>query len=282
MSGSELWVCRYCRSVNPARSGKCYRCHTPREVASARPEDLTVAHQESRPEASGTFQSSETYAVLLTVAAFALAVGTIIGTWVTVQVLQLRLAGDSAGADQLFAGRQLLLAVVPILAGLVLLAYAAWISRLVANLPALGLGYSRVSPRWAFFEPFIPGRNLYSLPARTAEVAKKLDDRDSVTLVIGLAWSLVVAPLPILILVNRLVVLFGTFNDLFLYYLIGTPITAAFLIAGLVVAVVVVWRVQRLQQARLEGWTGASSQATASSPATPPATTPPAAPPPAT
>ncbi len=252
MTVSELWVCRYCRSVNPARSGKCYRCHSPRDVAVARPEDLSVHHEESRPEATGTFRTSEMLAVLLTIAASGLILGTAVSAWVTVQVVQLRIAGASDQADRLFADRQLLLFIVPVLAGTALLAYAAWISRLVANLPALGLGYSRVSPKWAFLEPFIPGRNLYSLPARTAEVAKKLDEATPVNPLIGLAWTLVVAPLPVLGIAWRLVLLFGSVQDLYAYFEIGTPVTAVCLIAGLVVAIAVVWRVEALQRARLE------------------------------
>lgn len=250
MSGSDLWVCRYCRSVNTGRAAKCYRCHTPREAAVARPEELTVHHEESRPTATGTFRSTETYAVLLTVATAALILGTVLATWITFQVVQLRNAGSSAEADQLFADRRLILAVVPVLAGLALLAYAAWISRLVANLPALGLGYSRVSPQWAFMEPFIPGRNLYSLPARTGEIARKLDDKASVGALIGLAWTLVVAPIPFVAIVSRLILFFGTIDDVFGFVEISTPILAAFLIAGLIVALVVVWRVEGLQKAR--------------------------------
>ncbi len=253
MAVSDPWVCRYCRSVNPARAGKCYRCHTPRDVAVARPDDLTVHHEESRPQASGAFRSSETFAVLLTIAASALILGAAVSAWVTVQLAQLRLAGASDQADRLFADRAILLFLVPLIAGLALLAYGAWISRLVANLPALGLGYSRVSPRWAFFEPFIPGRNLYSLPARTAEVAKKLDEATGVSPLIGLAWTLVVAPLPILGIASRVVTLLGSAEDLYGYAEIATPITAVCLVAGLAVAIVVVWRVEALQRSRLAG-----------------------------
>lgn len=251
MSGSDVWVCKYCRSVNPARAGKCYSCHTPREVAGARPEDLSVTHHEAPPAVSGTYRSSELQAALLTVATGALLIGTAIAVWILWNITNLRAAGESAAADQLLADRQLLLGDVPVLAALALLAYAAWISRVVSNLPALGGGYSRVSPRWAFFEPFIPGRNLYSLPARTAEVIRKLDEQARDHVLIGLAWLLVVAPLPVVAVASRALLLFGTGADL--YHVVGilSPLVFLFEAAGLVIGLVVVWRVEGLQKARL-------------------------------
>ena len=250
MSGSEPWVCRYCRSVNTGRANRCYRCHTPREVALASPEELTVHHEESIPEVAGVYRSSELRAVGLTIATFVLVLGTILGLWVAVQVDQLRLAGQADAADELVAEWLPVLATLPLLSALALLSYALWISRLVANLPALGLGYSRVSPRWAFYEPFIPGRNLYSLPARTAEVIRKLDERARDNLLIGLAWALVVAPIPLFAILVRFAYYAGSTADFLEIAGFGAPVVFAFQSVGLVVALIVVWRVEALQRAR--------------------------------
>jgi hypothetical protein len=252
MSGSELWVCRYCRSVNGARADKCYRCHTPREVALAKPEELTVHREESIPEATGVYRSSELRAVALTVATFALILATVLGLWIAVQVDQLRLAGQDDAANQLLADRVAVLVSGPVLSALALITYALWISRLIANLPALGLGYSRVSPRWAFYEPFIPGRNLYSLPARAAEVIRKLDERAHDNVLIGLAWALVVAPIPLFAIVARIAYYFGSTADLLAIAGFGAPVVFAFQSVGLLIALIVVWRVEALQRAKAD------------------------------
>jgi len=269
MSGSEQWVCRYCRSVNVGRADRCYRCHTPREVAGATPEELTVHHEESVPEATGSYQSSELRAVALTVATVVLILGTIVGLWIAVQVDQLRIAGQGDAADQLVADRLPVLASVPLLSVLALITYALWISRLIENLPALGLGYSRVSPRWAFYEPFIPGRNLYSLPARTAEVVRKLDQRARENVLIGLAWALVVVPIPLFAIVVRLAYFFGSSADFLEIAGFGAPVVFAFQSVGLMVALFVVWHVEALQRAKADSL-GLGAAAAGRSDAAPP------------
>src|SRR4029077_5959627 len=80
-------------------------------------------------------------------------------------------------------------------AGIALVAYGAWISRVVDNLPALGAGYSRVSPRTAFIEPLIVGYNVISLPARVGEVLRKLDHTNRGQAIIAAAFLAFTGPL---------------------------------------------------------------------------------------
>jgi hypothetical protein len=135
---------------------------------------------------------------------------------------------------------------------LALLAYAAWIRRAVDNLPALGLGFARVSPTWALFEPLIPGFNLYSIPARMAEVIEKLGGHLYATALIGLAWILVVVPAALLLYVARFTGFLGTGAELLRVTSIGAFIVFVFQAFALVLMLMVLWQVEKLLRAKAE------------------------------
>jgi uncharacterized paraquat-inducible protein A len=60
-SAADIWICNVCRSINPIKSNRCYRCHTPIQIAAAKPEELTVHQQpkEAHTEPVGTYRSTE-------------------------------------------------------------------------------------------------------------------------------------------------------------------------------------------------------------------------------
>src|SRR5262245_41008686 len=175
-SAADIWICNVCRSINPISSNRCYRCHTPIQIAAAKPDELTVhqAPREAHTEVVGTFRSTETLATLVTVAAVAFILAMFLSIWTIFIVNDLRVNEGRAAADALLQQRLLFLSPGPVIGVVARLVYALWIRRVIENLPALGLGFSRVSPTWAFFEPLIPGFNIYSIPARIAEVIQKL------------------------------------------------------------------------------------------------------------
>src|SRR5215213_1546693 len=106
-SGSDIWVCRVCRSINPIRSGRCYSCNTPIEVAAAKPEDLTVARSDAQPVTvpTGTFRSSETRAALVSIAVIAFMLASLVALWVTLSAINLRADGERAAANDLLSDR---------------------------------------------------------------------------------------------------------------------------------------------------------------------------------
>jgi len=214
-SAADIWICNVCRSINPISSNRCYRCHTPIQIAAAKPDELTVhqAPREAHTEIVGTYRSTETLATLVTVAAIAFIFAMFLAIWTVFTVNDLRVNEGREAADALFQQRLLFLVPGPAVGVLALLAYALWIRRVVENLPALGLGFSRVSPTWAFFEPLIPGFNLYAIPTRIAEVIQKLGGHLYATALIGLAWILVIGPALLLVYVARFTRLFGTGAD---------------------------------------------------------------------
>lgn len=249
-SASDIWVCGVCRSINSIRSGRCYSCSTPIAVAAAKPEELSV-HAKPREVhlvPTGTYRSGETFAVLLSVAAAAFIFATLLALWTLFNVADLRAEGERAAADQLFADRFLFLAAAPATGILALLAFATWIRQAVANLPTLGLGYARVSPSFAFLEPLIPGFNVYSIPARVAEVAQKLGGGTYELALIGVAWILVVGPSVLLVYAARFTGLFGSGADYLRATSIAAIATFVFQAIAIVLMLLVVWQVERLMR----------------------------------
>jgi hypothetical protein len=251
-SAADIWICNVCRSINPLSSNRCYRCHTPIQLAAAKPEDLAVqqAPREAHTTPTGTFKSTETLATLVTVAAVAFILATFLALWTVFQVNDLRLTDGRKAADDLFQQRLLLIAPAPILGILVLLLYAAWIRRVVENVPALGLGFMRVSPGFAFLEPLIPGFNLYSIPARIADAIAKLGGHLYATALIGLAWILAIGPALVLAYLARFTRLFGTGAELLRVTSLGALVVFAFQAAAIVLLLVVLWQVEKLQRAK--------------------------------
>jgi hypothetical protein len=250
-SGADIWICSRCRSVNPLSRGRCYKCNTPIEVAASRPEDLAFVHEEKPPEATGTFRSSETLAVAVTVATVAFIFATFIALWTNWTATDLRAAGQPQAAATLLEERFLLLALAPICAILALVAFGAWISRVVDNLPALGAGYSKVSPTWAFFEPLIPGFNIYAIPARMAEAITKLGGNAAAMPLLGLAIVLAFGPAVVIGALLRFASgLFGEGDELRQALAIGLMVVFAFQAVALAIGLVVVWQVEGMQRSR--------------------------------
>ena len=247
-SEADIWICNVCRSINPINANRCYRCHTPIQIAAAKPDELSVhqAPREAHTEIVGTFRSTETLATLVTVGAVAFILATFLAIWTVFTVNDLRVSEGRDAADALFQERLLFLIPGPVIGLLTLLAYASWIRRVVENLPALGLGFARVSPNWAFLEPLIPGFNLYSIPARIAEVIQKLGGHLYATALIGLAWILVIGPALILVYIARFTRLFGTGADLLRVTSLSSLVVFAFQSVALVLMLVVLWQVEKL------------------------------------
>ena len=253
-SAADIWICNVCRSINPLNSNRCYRCHTPIQIAAAKPEDLTVHHEvrTAHTERVGTYRSTETLAALVTVAAVAFILATFVALWVVYSVNDLRASDSREAADALFQQRFLLLVPAPVIGVLGLLTYGAWIRGVVANLPALGLGFARVSPNWAFAEPLIPGLNLYSIPARIAEVIQKLGGHLYATALIGLAWLLFFVPAIGLVYVARFTRFLGTGAELLRVTSIGAIVVFVFQAVALGIILIVIWQVEKLVREKAE------------------------------
>jgi len=243
---SEYWACRVCKSINSRRSNRCYSCHTPREAAEIKPQDMPTVGEMPPVVHTGTYRPTEMRAVVVTLASVVFIMGTFVGTYLLWQVGSLRSAGERAASDDLFDTVAPLLPVLPALGVVAILAYAAWISRVVDNMPALGLGYARVSSTFAFIEPLIPGFNVYALPARLGEILGKLDPGGSGLPLLGLAWILFVGPVAVAAFLLRFSLRFESTVDFlrtsgFIIF-VGYTFQAMAILIGLFL----IWRVERL------------------------------------
>jgi hypothetical protein len=246
------------------------------EVAAARPEDLTFTHQEKPPEPTGTFRSSETYAVLVSVASVAFIFAALFALWTNWNATELRSAGDPSGASSLLRERLPFLLLAPVTGVLALLAFGAWARQVIDNLPPLGVGYSKVSPTWAFFEPLIPGFNLYAIPARMGEMITKLGPHPTAMPLLGLAIVILFGPAIALGFVLRFTRIFGTGNDLREATAIGLIVIFVCQAVAIVIGNIVVWQIEGLARKRHEAIAlGGGTPPTAPSPTPPTAPTSP-------
>jgi hypothetical protein len=244
-SAADVWICGRCRSINNLSSPRCYRCHTPREIAASKLEDLSIHHVEEPLAATGTFRSGEMRAVFATVFAVLFILVTFVALFFVYLASDAAAAGNAARAAELRGGPVLVLIGLAVAAGIAtLIAYATWIRLAIENLPALGLGYSGVSSTWAFFEPLIPGVNLAGIPARLAEVAQKLEISSRTFPLIGLAGILVIGPSLVAVWVIRFTRFLGTGAEFLRLTSLSGLVLFAFQSVAIVLLLVVVWQIE--------------------------------------
>lgn len=171
----DIWVCASCRSVNKARAKQCYNCRTPRDLAAVDPTQMEVTgHGQVRAVALPPFRSSRGRALLASVLILAVAIlqvgSTVIGSNLVNDILA---GGSLTDPDFRMIGNISLAGLV--IALLALVAWAFWLSRVVTEMPALGLGYPAATGMTAFVENFIPFFNLIRVPAIVRDVVRRVD-----------------------------------------------------------------------------------------------------------
>jgi hypothetical protein len=189
---AQPWICGACRSINQPREGRCYRCRTPRELVEADPTTLIVAGagrttaEEPRP--TGSYRSSGEAAFLAQVLIGAALVVAVIGNVMRADIVSRVLEGEAVAGDADTG-------VVAIVGGLglavgaaALVTFALWLSRIVANVPSVGLGWPNVTPSAAIFESIIPGVNLYRVPAILRDVIHRIEPDGRGEALIAATW----------------------------------------------------------------------------------------------
>jgi hypothetical protein len=217
----ESWVCGNCLSINAARSDRCYSCRSPRTMAIdptvATPTSKVIGDEsplEERAEiarrAGAAYESS---APLATLVRLAVAVATIATLGMVVfdiwAVRQDPGAGESGWitwlldpeASSVAEVAWLGLVVTVAVAGVWLGAFAIWgwwLSRVVANVPALGGGWTGTGPVAAFISAVVPVSNLVWGTAVLRDALVRLSPPEGARLSLLTAWwmSLVLAILP--------------------------------------------------------------------------------------
>ncbi|TAK00144.1 MAG: hypothetical protein EPO36_09720 [Chloroflexota bacterium] len=250
---ADFWACSQCRSINPIKSDRCYSCHAPRAVAAVRPTDMSMSSAPAPLAVTSSYRSSVPRAILVTVLTLLFIACTLTALWVAWTIGLLRAEGEREAADRLLQLRLPFFLVVPAVGAVTLLSYAAWISRVVDNLPALGAGYSRVGPTMAFIEPLLPLINVYSLAARAGEVIQKLGGGTHGLALVALAWLLVVPTFGVSAWILRFERYAGTVADFFRGAGLTLLVTFGIQSIGLVVGLWVIWHIESLCSARADG-----------------------------
>ncbi len=171
----DFWVCGDCRSINNAGAKQCYNCRTPKDRAAVDPETIDPStHGKLREIELPPFRPSRGVATLATVGIVAIAVMQAYNTFITASVIQLQIDGSELAPNQLaFAGTVGIITLG--VAALALIGWSLWLSRVVTAMPALGLGYPAADGFMAFVENFLPGLNLYRVPAIVRDVVHRLE-----------------------------------------------------------------------------------------------------------
>jgi hypothetical protein len=193
---TDVWVCGTCHSINRQRGSSCYKCGAPQSGAiNALADVRTELAIQTR--ARVRYRSSLLRGLLAAVFIVAYAVLTVVALFESLPAIQfMRTQIPSIMQGQLDSAEILRLsapAVVPtLLAGIsgiaALLFFAAWLSRVVMNVPALGGGTPNTTPTKAFIYPLIPFWNLLKTPPMIQDALYRLDPKAGGFFMILVAW----------------------------------------------------------------------------------------------
>ena len=195
---TDIWVCGSCHSINQQRSERCYKCGALQAVAATG--EMATLRQEQA-IASRTVVSYRPAAALglatsffllglavVSIAAIIMSIG--LAGFLDEQLDVLAATGTideaayRARVDDINRlGLANLAVVLP-----ALLFFAAWLSRVVSNVPALGGGIPGTSPGRAFINTLIPLVNLRSVPGMVQDVLYRLDPKGGGIFMVGVAW----------------------------------------------------------------------------------------------
>jgi len=154
-----------------------------------------------------------------------------------------------------------------LLSAAALVAWAAWLSRVVANVPAAGLGWPNVTPNAAVFESLIPGVNLYRVPAIVRDVTGRLEPDGKGDALIAAAWLALVGGALVPRIgrqVSALVV--GEIEELSALWVVVGQLGLGMTVAGAALLIVLIRWIETRKEARAAGL-----EAPAVAPAAPPA-----------
>ncbi len=194
---TDIWVCSTCSSINRQRNDRCYKCGARQsEATGALADTRTTSAIQSR--AVVRYRGSLLRAIVA--AAFIIAVAILSVIVLNESLDAVRYLRDqipdilqTGVIDEAELARRSAGAVVPAAAQAIsavgaLLFFAAWLSRVIANIPALGGGTPGTSPTRAFIYPLIPIWNLFKVPPMIQDALYRLDPKAGGFFMILIAW----------------------------------------------------------------------------------------------
>lgn len=196
---TDVWACSNCHSINRLRNPTCYKCGAKQEQASDQIADLRT-EQAILSRAVTPYRRSILRALVAAAFIVAYAVLGIVLLLESLAVAQFvrdqipaLLQGQMDTAAQQELLRLMAPAVIPALLKTVcaigaLLFFAAWLSRVVMNIPALGGGVPGTTPTKAFIYPLIPFWNLLKAPPMIQDALYRMDPKAGGFFMVLLAW----------------------------------------------------------------------------------------------
>jgi uncharacterized protein DUF4328 len=195
---TDIWVCGSCHSINRQRGDRCYKCGAAQataatgEMASLRQEQA-VATRTVIPYRPARALMMATSLFLVGLAAVylvsivqSLDLQRFVSSHLDAFVATRTFDEDAVSARLAQADALGLVSLAVIVPGL--LFFAAWLSRVVSNVPALGGGLPGTSPGRAFVSTLIPLVNLRSVPGTIQDVLYRLDPTAGGLIMVAVAW----------------------------------------------------------------------------------------------
>lgn len=198
---TDIWVCANCHSINRQRDRRCYKCGTSQaEGAEAIPGTGPGLRMESAlvNRVYHGYHSALPMAVIASVLVLAVAT-------MDVLILILNIAATPAVRAQINAimsgapydpnalaiqssnlATPEAIRLVVLVAAVV--AFGAWLSRVVANIPALGGGQPSRTPMRAFIYTLIPLWNLIKVPGMVQDALYRVEPRAGGFFMVFAAW----------------------------------------------------------------------------------------------
>jgi hypothetical protein len=195
---TDVWVCGNCHSLNRQRSNKCYKCGAAQKTAATgegalhRQEQAIASRQFVAYRPAGALGMAASF-FLLGLAAVSIAVAvqsTRILAFANDQLDLLKTTGhidpvafNEVASSNTTLGLVRLAIILP-----TLLFFGIWLSRVVANVPALGGGLPGMTPWRAFFTTLVPVLNLRTVPGAIQDVLYRLDPKAGGFFMVAIAW----------------------------------------------------------------------------------------------
>jgi len=195
---TDVWVCGNCHSINRQRNNRCYKCGSAQETAAT---GEMATHRQEQAIVSRTLIAYRPAAALgMAAAIFLLGLAAVsvaaaveslsVMTFANQQLDLLKATGaiDEAEFSRVATSLDTLALVRLAIVLPTILFFAAWLSRVVSNVPALGGGIPGTSPWRAFVTTLVPGLNLRTVPGTIQDVLYRLDPKAGGFFMVAIAW----------------------------------------------------------------------------------------------
>ena len=208
-----IWVCGTCHSINRQRSARCYKCGAEQataatgEMATHRQEQaIAIRHVVAYRPAAALGIAAAIFLLGLAAVSIAEAIDSVRTSPLVLDQLDLlKRTGqfEEAGFAALEKSSETIGLVRLAIILPTLLFFGIWLSRVVANVPALGGGIPGTSPWRAFFTTLVPGLNLRTVPGTIQDVLYRLDPKAGGFFMVAIAWIGIVGSWIISVIATR-------------------------------------------------------------------------------